>query len=195
MKTPNSLTTEFVLAVFCAIGSNSTVAAAPATKEADRVVPGHTAIAPLSLPTIDISGETNRHVIIAQGTKELYQGHASTALMPDGKTMFCVWTLNHGWGEPFMKRSDDAGRAWVDVAVLANWNLWCKATNHPGSTRGGAARGWLPMIHYLKDQQGKGRLVIFDRGENDRLIQSVSEDAGKTGRRCAPTDCAASSHP
>jgi len=100
--------------------------------------------------------------------------------MPDGKTMFCVWTLNHGWGEPSMKRSDDAGGVWVDVAVPTNWNLWCRATNHPGSTRGGSDRGWLSMIPYLKDPQGKGRLVIFDRGENDRLIQSVSEDDGKT---------------
>ncbi|MBM3858617.1 MAG: exo-alpha-sialidase [Verrucomicrobia bacterium] len=180
MKKPNSLTAGFVLMALCTIGFSSIVAATAATKEADRVVPGHAAIAPLSMPTVDISGETNRHIIIAQGTEKLYQGHPSTVLMPDGKTMFCVWTLNHGWGEPFIRRSDDAGRTWLDVAVPASWNPWCKATHRPGSSRGGSGRGWLPVIHYLKDPQGKGRLVIFDRGENNRLIQSVSEDEGKT---------------
>lgn len=43
------------------------------------------------LPLIDISQETFRHVIIAEGTEDIYQGHPTTLLLPDGKTMFCVW--------------------------------------------------------------------------------------------------------
>ena len=38
------------------------------------------------LPLIDISGETDRHVVIAEGTEEVYQGHPTTVLLPDGKS-------------------------------------------------------------------------------------------------------------
>ncbi len=62
------------------------------------------------LPTIDISGETNRHVIVAAGTEQVYQGHPHTLLLPDGKTIYCVWSEIHGWGAPHMKRSDDGGK-------------------------------------------------------------------------------------
>ena len=134
----------------------------------------------LSIPTVDISGERERHVVVNAGTDDLYHGHANTALLPDRKTMFCVWTLNHGWGEPFLKRSGDAGKTWVDVPVPKNWNLWCKHTNRPGSTLGGKSRGWLPMVHHLVGPDGKGRLFIWDRGPDDRMIQSVSEDNGRT---------------
>ena len=60
------------------------------------------------LPCVDISGETHRHVIIAQGTRDIYQGHPTTLLMPDNKTMFCVWTYGHGGPCGPMARSDDA---------------------------------------------------------------------------------------
>jgi len=137
--------------------------------------------ATLSIPTVDISGERDRHTVINAGTEDVYQGHADTVLLPDGKTMFCVWTLNHGWGEPLLKRSGDAGKTWVDVPIPGNWNSsWCKHTNHPESTLGGTSRGWLPMVHYLVGPDGKGRLFIWDRGKDNRMIQSVSEDGGKT---------------
>ncbi|MEJ6524359.1 MAG: hypothetical protein QNL65_09305, partial [Opitutales bacterium] len=45
----------------------------------------------ISISTIDISGETDRHSVVAQGTPEIYQGHPCTVLLPDGKTMFCAW--------------------------------------------------------------------------------------------------------
>ena len=135
----------------------------------------------LSIPTVDISGECQRHVIVNAGTNSLYHGHADTVLLPDGKTMLCVWTLNHGWGEPFLKRSEDAGKNWVEVPIPEDWNdSWCKHTNRPGSTLGGKSRGWLPMIHYLTGPDSKGRLFIWDRGAHERMIQSVSEDNGRT---------------
>jgi len=31
-----------------------------------------------NLPLVDISGETDRHVIIAAGTESVYQGHPTT---------------------------------------------------------------------------------------------------------------------
>ena len=62
------------------------------------------------LPLVDLSGDSARQVVIASGTPEIYQGHPTTVLLPDGKTMFCVWTLGHGGGCGPMKRSDDGGK-------------------------------------------------------------------------------------
>ena len=64
------------------------------------------------LPVIDISSQTHRHVIIAAGTEEIYQGHPTTLLMPDHKTMFAVWCIGHGGPAGPMARSDDGGRTW-----------------------------------------------------------------------------------
>jgi hypothetical protein len=37
------------------------------------------------LPILDLSGDGVRQVIVAQGTPEIYQGHPTTVLLPDGK--------------------------------------------------------------------------------------------------------------
>ncbi len=53
----------------------------------------------ITIPTVDISAQTQRQVIVAAGTQQTYQGHVDTVLMPDGKTMFAVGTfddLYHG---------------------------------------------------------------------------------------------------
>ena len=80
-----------------------------------QVTPGTglDAVSALTIPTVDISHDDERLVVIAQGKPEIYHGHPNTVLLPDGKTMYCVWTLNHGWGEPYMKRSEEIGRAHV----------------------------------------------------------------------------------
>jgi len=57
-----------------------------------------------SLPLVDLSGETNRHAIVVAGTETVYQGHPTTVLSGDGKRVFCVWTLNHGYA--FSSRSN-----------------------------------------------------------------------------------------
>src|SRR5688572_20624060 len=73
-------------------------------------------------PTVDLSSETSRHIIVAQGTEQIYQGHPTTVLLPDGKTMFCVWTLGHGGVCGPMKRSDDGGRTWSELLPTPeNW--------------------------------------------------------------------------
>ena len=62
---------------------------------------------PFDIPMIDLCDETHRHVIIAQGTPESYKGHPTTLLMPDQKTMFCVYPLGHGGtfgGAPAQRR-------------------------------------------------------------------------------------------
>ena len=117
-------------------------------------------------PTVDLSKDVTRHVIVAQGTAEVYQGHPTTVLLPDGKTMFCVWTYNHGGPCGPMKRSDDGGRTWSDLlSVPENW----KTTKN------------CPAIYRLTDPKGVARLMVFaGSGPDGKMHQSQSMDDGKT---------------
>jgi hypothetical protein len=121
---------------------------------------------PMFPPTVDLSGDVSRHVIVAQGTAEVYQGHPTTVLLPDGRTMFCVWTIGHGGPCGPMKRSDDGGRTWSELLpVPANWS----------TTRN------CPAIYRLSDPQGNARLVVFaGTGSGGDMHQSHSVDDGKT---------------
>ena len=50
-----------------------------------------------ALPLVDMSGETNRHVIVAAGTEDVYQGHPTTVMTADGR-IIAVWCTPHvGW--------------------------------------------------------------------------------------------------
>ena len=40
-----------------------------------------------NLPWVDISGQTSRQVVIAAGTPDLYNGHPTTVLFDDGRTV------------------------------------------------------------------------------------------------------------
>ncbi len=126
-----------------------------------------------SLPVVDLSQDTARHVIIAQGTEEVYQGHPTTLLLPDGKTMFCVWTQGHGGPCGPMKRSDDGGKTWSDLLpVPENWT----------TTRN------CPALYRLTDPQGVTRLFVFAgqgpggsrQPDNGTMQRSFSLDDGRT---------------
>jgi len=116
------------------------------------------------LPVIDISGETRRHVVIAAGTKEIYQGHATTLLLPDGRTMFAVWCIEHGGVCGPMARSDDAGLTWtrLDDTLPAGFK---KHRN-------------CPSLYRIVDGQGKARLWVISGG--GRMGRLMSEDDGRT---------------
>ena len=118
------------------------------------------------LPLIDLSAETGRHVVIAQGTEEVYQGHPTTVLMPDGKTILCVWCINHGGHGGPLARSSDGGLSWQRQETGDDWQ---RVHN-------------CPSIYLLKDPGGKERLFVFAaRADNDLTMQQTySEDGGYT---------------
>jgi hypothetical protein len=117
-------------------------------------------------PSLDLSRDTARHVVIAQGTAETYQGHPTTLLLPDGRTMFCVWTINHGGPCGPFARSDDGGRTWSLVRdVPANW----KTTRN------------CPALYRLTDPRGVARLFIYaGTGPGGDMHAAHSLDEGKT---------------
>jgi len=63
----------------------------------------------ISIPTVDISTDTQRHAMVARGTDKDYQGHCDTVLMADGKTMFAAWCMNHAGHLGLVARSDEGG--------------------------------------------------------------------------------------
>ncbi|QNN24153.1 exo-alpha-sialidase [Planctomycetales bacterium ZRK34] len=142
----------------------STTATLKADDEAARSFDlGQPAPKDITIPTIDISQQRQRHTVIAAGTPDIYQGHATTLLMPDGKTMFCTWTLNHGGSCGPIKRSDDGGKTWSDL--IPTPDNWTRTRN-------------CPSIHRFVDPDGKARLIVL--AGNGPLVQSISEDGGKT---------------
>ncbi|MBM4046480.1 MAG: FAD-dependent oxidoreductase, partial [Planctomycetes bacterium] len=120
-----------------------------------------------SIPTVDLSADTARQVVVAEGTETVYQGHPTTLLLPDGKTILCVWTIGHGGACGPMKRSEDGGRTWS--ALLPTRDSWTKARN-------------CPAIYRLADPAGKTRLFVFaGTGPGGAMHSAQSEDDGRTG--------------
>lgn len=129
-----------------------------------------------NLPLLDLSGDTARHVIIAQGTPEVYQGHPTTVTLPDGRTIFCVWCINHGGAAGPMARSDDGGRTWtrLDAQLPAGF----------------ATHQNCPSIYRLVGPDGKARLWVWSAALGKRggpgMPSILSEDEGKTWREMPP---------
>ena len=119
---------------------------------------------------IDISGETNRHVIVAAGTEQIYQGHPTTLLMPDGKTMFAVWCIDHGGFAGPMARSGDGGLTWTRLDDIL--------------PEGFKKHKNCPSIYRMVDPAEKERLWVFSAWPEMPSI--VSEDSGKTWTEMPP---------
>jgi hypothetical protein len=125
---------------------------------------------PITLPTIDLTGEAapadfKRHVVLAGGVDGENWQHPHLLLMPDGRTLFAVWTDGHGGTCGPLKRSDDGGLTWSQL--LEAPDNWRTVKN-------------CPTIHRLVDPQGKARLSVFALGTNGGFVRSVSEDGGRT---------------
>ncbi len=130
-------------------------------------------------PYLDLSTETNRHVVIEAGTPEIYQGHATTALLADGKTLFSVWTTGHGGSCGPVAMSTDGGKTWqrVDDRFPAEYKTWKNC----------------PSIFRMTDPQGKERLFVFACGKSGTTAEGataitrvMSDDNGATWRVMPP---------
>jgi len=73
-----------------------------------------------SFPIVDLSRDAERQVVIAGGTPKICQGHPTTTLMADGKTIFAAWCINHGGKAGPMARSDDGGTTWTRLDARAD---------------------------------------------------------------------------
>lgn len=117
------------------------------------------------LPLIDISQETGRHVIIAAGTDEIYQGHPTTLLLPDGKTIFCVWSIGHGGNAGPMAVSRNGGFTWDRIDDQL--------------PEGFEKHGNCPSIYRMMDMKtGIVRLWVFSAWP--KMPSIMSEDGGKS---------------
>lgn len=117
-------------------------------------------------PLVDLSHDTARHVVVAQGTAEIYHAHPTTLLLPDGNTMFAAWCLGHGGACGPLKRSDDGGLTWS--ALLPVPENWKTVRN-------------CPALYRLADPRGVTRLLVFaGQGPDGTMHQSVSVDDGRT---------------
>ncbi|MFM8904107.1 MAG: sialidase family protein, partial [Verrucomicrobiota bacterium] len=128
------------------------------------------------LPSLDLSGDRSRHVVVAAGTKDVYQGHPTTALMGDGRTIFAVWCINHGGAAGPMARSTDGGLTWsrLDASL----------------PKGFATHQNCPSIYRIADPAGKERLWVFSdhlgKGGGGGMPSIMSEDGGESWKEMPP---------
>lgn len=134
------------------------------------------AIAEPDLPVVDLSQETSRHVIIAAGTAEVYQGHPTTTLLGDGQTILAVWNINHGGTAGPMARSRDGGLTWerLDDQLPPGFKT------HQN----------CPSIYRLVDPQGRERVWVWSAALGKRggpgMPSIMSENGGQTWREMPP---------
>lgn len=96
--------------------------------------------------------------------------------MPDGKTIFCVWCINHGGAAGPMARSDDGGLHWTRM-------------DHQ-LPKGFSTHQNCPSIYRLLDPSGKERLWVFSAALGKRggpgMPRILSEDSGKSWTEMPP---------
>ena len=113
-----------------------------------------------AIPTIDLSAETQRQVIVDREAGQ-YLGHPTTVLLEDKKTMLIVYPKGHGRGAIVYKRSIDAGLTWSDrLPTPKSWETSLE----------------VPTMYRTVDAAGKKRLIMFSGLYPVRM--AVSEDDG-----------------
>ena len=122
----------------------------------------------LALPIVEFAYDYERHSVAAEGTSNIYNGHPTTAILDDNKTMFCVWPYGHaGYGGP-LAMSQDAGKTWtrIDERLPEDVDLFVAC----------------PMIHYLEDPDGIKRLFIW-WAYKAQSADAAHAPVGSTARR------------
>lgn len=129
-----------------------------------------------NIAVVDLSEDESRHVIIAPGTETVYQGHPTTLLLPDGKTMYCVWSTGHGGPAGAMAVSHDAGLHWSRLDNIL-----------PPGFR---SHRNCPSIYRMMDMRtGQVRLWVFSA--YPQMPRIMSQDGGKSWTELEPLglDC------
>lgn len=139
----------------CAAGGIAQYAlAAEKTDVADTAATTSAAVSTLAakqpktaVKTRDFSDDAWRRTVVAAGTPAIYQGHPTTLLMPDGKTIYCVWSTGHGGPSGSAAVSVDGGLSWKRID-----ERFPKAfSSHVD----------CPSIYALKGPDGKERLWVW----------------------------------
>lgn len=121
-----------------------------------------------TIPTVDISGDKERQVIVDQ-EKGQYLGHPTTLLLEDNKTMLIVYPKGHGRGPIVYKRSNDAGLTWSErLPTPKSWETSVE----------------VPTLHRVVDASGKKRIIMFSGLYPIRM--AVTEDDGANWSELAP---------
>ncbi|NLT71919.1 MAG: exo-alpha-sialidase [Verrucomicrobiaceae bacterium] len=106
------------------------------------------------------------------GTSEVYQGHPTTVLTDDDKTLFCAWTIDHGGPCGPFARSDDHGKTWQRIDHLLPEGYRTTHRNCP------------TLQSVYPPEGGEQRLVVFSSkavGKNRRgLGVLMSLDGGES---------------
>jgi len=138
------------------------VVIAPPKNLKTKLAPGYT------IPTVDISGEKERQVIVDR-EKGQYLGHPTTLLLEDNKTMLIVYPKGHGRGPIVYKRSNDAGMTWSErLPTAKSWETSLE----------------VPTLHRVVDANGKKRIIMFSGLHPIRM--AVTEDDGANWSELAP---------
>jgi arylsulfatase A-like enzyme len=122
-----------------------------------------------TIPTIDISGETHRQVIVDREPGQ-YLGHPSTLLLSDNRTILVTYPRGHGKGGIVYKKSYDGGLSWTDrLATPKNWSTSLE----------------VPTLFRLHDRKGKPRVLMFS-GKAAGIRVAYSDDDGENWSPLGP---------
>ncbi len=137
------------------------------------------------LPIIDISGDTARHTVVAEGTADLYQGHPTTVLTRTGK-LICVWTTGHGGPCGPAAESLDGGHTWtrIDDRLPPEYGAECRN---------------CPTLQKMTLPDGGERLLVFSARPPSGDVHvgpsplgiAFSDDEGATWHMAPPAEVSA----
>ena len=130
-----------------------------------------------SIPTVDLSQETHRQVIVDREPGQ-YLGHPSTLLLPDNRTILITYPKGHGRGGIVYKKSFDGGLTWTPrLATPDNWSTSME----------------VPTLFRLVGPDGIPRILMFS-GKAGGIRVARSRDEGETWSPLEPIDTPGASY-